>query len=135
LQWQKQRSPPKPIHQHSNLPNPRLMSFAQTDFYKILGVNDKAELAVIKAAYKALIMIYHPDRYSGDKTKAVNKTKAINEAYAVLIDPDKRKKYDAGRLLKGNTADKSGNVSNLIDELKRTLEESEVILKILNEPD
>ncbi len=90
------------------------MSFAQKDFYHILGVSDNAELAVIKAAYKALIMIYHPDRFVGDSSNAVNKTKAINEAYAVLTDPDKRKKYDAGRSGKqGNAAENLGMFQTL----------------------
>ena len=69
------------------------MSATQKDFYRILGVIDSAEMVVIKAAYKALMMIYHPDRYEGDKEEAIKKTKEINEAYAVLIDPEKRKQY------------------------------------------
>lgn len=69
------------------------MSATQKDFYRILGVIDSAEMVVIKAAYKALMMIYHPDRFEGDKEEAIRKTKEINEAYAVLIDPEKRKKY------------------------------------------
>ncbi|WP_340122607.1 DnaJ domain-containing protein [Methylobacter svalbardensis] len=78
------------------------MSATEKDYYRVLGVIDSAELAVIKAAYKALMMIYHPDRYDGNKEEAVRKSKAINEAYAVLIDPDKRKKYDAERSARKN---------------------------------
>jgi curved DNA-binding protein CbpA len=117
------------------------MSSAGKDFYRILGVNDSAEFVVIKAAYKALIMLYHPDRHIGDKDKAVKKSKDINEAYAVLIDPDKRKKYDAERLGKPEKipdmpAD-TLKVLNLqvLNELKWTVKESEAILKILNELD
>ncbi len=73
------------------------MNSAKQDFYKTLGVIDSAELAVIKAAYKALMQIYHPDKYIGDKVKAVRMSKEINEAYAILIDPVKRKKYDDER--------------------------------------
>ena len=69
------------------------MSTSQKDFYRILGVTDNAEMAVVKAAYKALMMIYHPDRYDGDREEAIKKTKEINEAYTVLIDPDKRRHY------------------------------------------
>lgn len=116
------------------------MSATQKDFYRILNVIDSAELAVIKAAYKALMMIYHPDRYDGDKEYVVRKSKEINEAYAVLIDPDKRKKYDAERLGKSEKIlDKSENELNALnktlDEFKRILKESEEIFKILNEPD
>jgi len=115
----------------------------QKDFYKILGLHDSAEFAVIKAAYKALIMLYHPDRYIGDKDKAIKKSKDINEAYAVLIDPDKRKKYDAERLGRPQrapdkieeSADKSENNLKVLNELRRTLQESEAILNILNMTD
>ena len=69
------------------------MSVTQKDFYRTLGVIDSAEMVVIKAAYKALMMIYHPDRFEGDKEEAIRKTKEINEAYSVLIDPEKRRKY------------------------------------------
>ena len=69
------------------------MSTSQKDFYRILGVTENAEMAVIKAAYKALMMIYHPDRYDGNREEAIRKTKEINEAYSILIDPDKRKHY------------------------------------------
>lgn len=119
------------------------MSSVQKDFYKVLGLHDSAEFAVIKAAYKALIMLYHPDRYMGDKDKAVKKSKDINEAYAVLIDPDKRKKYDAERLGRPERTsdkteeltDKSENTLKVLDELRRTLQESEAILNILNMTD
>jgi len=46
------------------------MSSTEIDFYRILGVIDTAELVVIKAAYKALMMIYHPDKFEGDKDEA-----------------------------------------------------------------
>lgn len=113
------------------------MSATQKDFYTILGVIGSAELAVIKAAYKTLMMIYHPDRYDGDKKDAVKKSKEINEAYAVLIDPDKRKKYDAQRLNKPEKIVDTSEIelNRVLNEFKRTLKESEAILKILNEPD
>lgn len=112
------------------------MSSAQKDFYTLLGLHENAETAVIKAAYKALIMIYHPDRYAGDKAKAVKLAKDINEAYSVLIDPEKRKHYDAARLSKSlQTSPKTGTSVVVINELKRTLKESEAILDILNSAD
>lgn len=73
------------------------MSTATKDLYRILGVIDEAELVIIKAAYRALVMIYHPDRFEGDQADAVRRTKEINAAYAVLADGDKRKHYDASR--------------------------------------
>ena len=62
------------------------------DYYGILGVTPTAELAVIKAAYKALAAIYHTERNS--TKEAVTKMQAINEAWEILSDPSTRKKYD-----------------------------------------
>lgn len=109
------------------------MNATQKDLYKILGVISSAEIAVIKAAYKAMIMIYHPDRYVGDKESAVRKSKEINQAYAVLIDPDKRKKYNAQRVNKPEQV--SDTSKKTLYELRRTLKESEEILKILDAPE
>lgn len=63
------------------------------DYYAILGVVSSAEDVVIRAAYKALTLRYHPDRYSGDPSRMVE----INEAYNVLSDTEKRKVYDKSR--------------------------------------
>lgn len=63
------------------------------DYYKILGVPRDATQEEIKKAYRKLAMKYHPDRNKGSK-EAEEKFKEINEAYAVLSDPEKRKMYD-----------------------------------------
>lgn len=63
------------------------------DYYKILGVSRDATIDEIKKAYRRLALKYHPDRNPGDK-EAEEKFKEINEAYAVLSDPEKRKQYD-----------------------------------------
>jgi molecular chaperone DnaJ len=63
------------------------------DFYAILGVGRSASEKEIKQAYRRLARKYHPDVNPGDKT-AETKFKEINEAYEVLSDPEKRKKYD-----------------------------------------
>ena len=55
------------------------MSSTEKDFYRVLGVIDSAEMVVIRAAYKALMMVYHPDRYEGDKEEAIRKTKEIKK--------------------------------------------------------
>lgn len=63
------------------------------DYYKILGVDKKASQEEIKKAYRKLARKYHPDANPDDQ-KAEEKFKDISEAYEVLGDPEKRKKYD-----------------------------------------
>ncbi len=68
-------------------------SFDFKDYYKILGVDKKANEKDIRQAYRKLARQYHPDVNPGDKS-AEDKFKEINEANEVLSDPEKRKKYD-----------------------------------------
>jgi molecular chaperone DnaJ len=63
------------------------------DYYKILGVNRDTPDKEIKQAYRRLARKYHPDVNPGDKS-AEARFKEINEAFEVLSDPEKRKKYD-----------------------------------------
>ncbi len=63
------------------------------DYYKVLGVDRKASQAAIKKAYRKLALRYHPDKNQGNK-EAETKFKLANEAYEVLGDAEKRKKYD-----------------------------------------
>ncbi|MFN8476037.1 MAG: J domain-containing protein [Anaerolineae bacterium] len=63
------------------------------DYYKILGVDRTADEKEIKRAYRRLARKHHPDVNPGDKA-AETQFKEINEAYEVLGDPEKRKKYD-----------------------------------------
>lgn len=63
------------------------------DYYKILGVTKNASREEIKKAYRRLAVKYHPDKNRGDK-QAEERFKEIGEAYEVLKDPEKRKKYD-----------------------------------------
>jgi curved DNA-binding protein len=65
----------------------------QKDYYKVLGVEKAADARQIKEAYRKLAFEYHPDRNKGDLS-AVEKMKELNEAYAVLSDLEKRKRYD-----------------------------------------
>ncbi len=63
------------------------------DYYKTLGVQKDASQEEIKKAYRKLALKYHPDRNKDDKG-AEEQFKAVNEAYAVLSDAEKRKQYD-----------------------------------------
>ena len=62
------------------------------DYYEVLGISKNSEKGEIKNAYRKLALQYHPDR---NKTPgAEERFKEISEAYAVLSDDDKRKRYD-----------------------------------------
>ena len=70
---------------------------AVKDYYTILGVLPNAEEVVIRAAYRALAQRYHPDRWQGDPTEAHERMSAINEAFHVLGDQQRRERYDRER--------------------------------------
>ncbi len=63
------------------------------DYYELLGVVRDAGAAEIKKAYRSLVMKYHPDR-NPDNPESAEIMKDLNEAYAVLSDPKKRRLYD-----------------------------------------
>ena len=74
--------------------------WATKDFYKVLGVAKDASADEIKKAYRKLARAYHPDSKPGDKT-AEDRFKQVAEAYDVVGDPEKRKKYDELRAYGG----------------------------------
>jgi curved DNA-binding protein len=63
------------------------------DYYKVLGVDKTAPDDVIKKSYRKLAVKYHPDKNAGNKA-AEEKFKELSEAYEVLRDKEKRRKYD-----------------------------------------
>jgi molecular chaperone DnaJ len=67
---------------------------AKRDYYEVLGVARTASEEEVKRAYRKLAMKYHPDRADGDKAEAETKFKECSEAYEVLSDAQKRKRYD-----------------------------------------
>lgn len=68
------------------------MAIKYKDYYEILGVSRDAPRDEIQRAYRKLARKYHPDLNKGAGSE--DKFKEINEAYEVLKDPEKRKKYD-----------------------------------------
>lgn len=71
------------------------LKMEQKDYYTSLGVEKDASPKRIKEAYRKLALEYHPDR--NPDPSAASKMKELNEAYAVLSDPGKRKEYDLMR--------------------------------------
>ncbi len=63
------------------------------DYYEVLGVSKTDDDNTIKKAYRQMAKKYHPDMNPGDK-EAEAKFKEVNEAYAVLSDPEKKQIYD-----------------------------------------
>src|SRR4051794_25320270 len=81
--------------------------WAQKDFYQELGVAKDASGDEIKKAYRKLARANHPDSNPGDTAKH-DKFKAVAEAYDVVGDPEKRKKYDEMRELYGSGGFRGG---------------------------
>ena len=87
--------PSTPYTSHlSRDPTSPLLSFLlRRDFYKILGVPRDASVNQIKKAYRRLAKEYHPDK-NKDDPEAEDKFKDLGAAYEVLVDDEKRQKYD-----------------------------------------
>src|SRR6266550_1885440 len=65
----------------------------ERDYYDLLGIQRGADEVAIKAAYRRLAKECHPDRQGGCKNSEA-RFKAVNEAYDILKDPQKRAAYD-----------------------------------------
>ena len=74
------------------------------DLYVLLGVQREATAGDIKRAYRRLARRWHPDINPGDREAAI-RFRQVLEAYETLIDPDRRRRYDEGRVLPGRVPD------------------------------
>ena len=88
------------------------------DYYEVLGLKKDATDSEIKKAYRKLSVKYHPDKPTGDKLKY----KQINKAYAVLSDPEERRKYDN----KGNGFD----FNNIFEHFKQELRTPDIHISL-----
>jgi len=70
-----------------------MQKMSPKDYYQILGLDKNAPPQKIKEAYRRLALQYHPDR-NKENPSALETMKELNEAYAVLSDPGKRRDYD-----------------------------------------
>ncbi|MCJ2541056.1 MAG: DnaJ domain-containing protein, partial [Candidatus Thermoplasmatota archaeon] len=67
---------------------------AKRDYYTVLGAEKAASKDDIKKAYRKLAKKYHPDANKDDPKSAEERFKELSEAYEVLMDDDKRARYD-----------------------------------------
>jgi molecular chaperone DnaJ len=72
------------------------------DLYILLGVQREASEAEIKRAYRRLARRLHPDINPGDR-EAATRFRQVVDAYEILVDPDRRRRYDSGAL--GSSSD------------------------------
>ena len=81
------------------------MSGPKKDYYNTLGVEKDADESTIKKAYYKLAQKWHPDKNPNNREEAEVKFKELSEAYGILSDADKRKKYDQFGLCDGEAPD------------------------------
>ena len=95
----------------------------EIDYYELLEISKGSDKSTIKKAYRQMAMKYHPDKNPGDN-EAEEKFKAINEAYQVLSDEEKRAIYDKyGKAGLEGRAQRGGGFSGGFDDLSSVFEE------------
>ena len=90
------------------------------DYYAILGVSECATEEELKKAYRRLALQYHPDKNPGDR-RSEERFKKISEAYAVLMDQQKRRQYDSFRQAQAAPGRTAGGFRYSQEEIFRDL--------------
>lgn len=92
----------------------------EIDYYEILEISRSADKSEIKKAYRQLAMRYHPDKNPGDK-ESEEKFKAVNEAYQILSDDEKKSIYDkygkSGLEGRGGFSSGFGDINSIFEEM------------------
>ncbi len=100
------------------------------NYYDILEINKNASSEIIEKAYKTLVKKYHPDLQENNlKIEYEEKIKKINEAYEILSNPEKKKKYDL--ILENNEISKE-NYNKLYNENINLKNEINILKNINN---
>ena len=95
----------------------------EIDYYELLEISRNSDKSTIKKAYRQMAMKYHPDKNPGDN-EAEEKFKAINEAYQVLSDDEKKSIYDRyGKAGLEGHGQRGGGFSGGFDDLGSIFEE------------
>ena len=95
----------------------------EIDYYELLEVSKGSDKSTIKKAYRQMAMKYHPDKNPGDN-ESEEKFKAINEAYQVLSDEEKRSLYDRyGKAGVEGHGQRGGGFQGGFDDLGSVFEE------------
>lgn len=82
------------------------------DYYATLGVARDADAARLKAAYRQMAVQLHPDRRPGDP-RATERFQAVVEAWSVLSDPERRRRYDAGEPVRATPVEPGSSLQEL----------------------
>lgn len=101
-----------------------------TNYYQLLGVDPGADQQTIKQAYLSRIKAWHPDKNPDRTEVAEEKTKALNQAYQILKDPEKRKHYDRMlRYTKGKNFNEYINDDAIRDKINKAYPALKTALK------
>ncbi|MGB7951893.1 MAG: J domain-containing protein [Candidatus Binatia bacterium] len=94
---------------------------ASADFYKILGVHPAATADEIRSAHRELVKMFHPDLFPAAvaKARANQKLQQINEAYAVVSNPERRRQYDDERFQSARRAEEARRFQEAQRSVKR----------------
>jgi curved DNA-binding protein CbpA len=100
------------------------------NYYKLLGIDAKADRQTVKQAYLAKVKEWHPDKNPDRADEAEEKTKALNQAYHILGDPEQRKNYDRMlRYTKGKDFNEYINDEAIRDKLDKAYPALKTALK------